>query len=270
MNPRETKQSVLDSIAARLGVRTWRAARGSTEPKAVFVEVIRRLGLAIPTSQRKPALGRAIAEAAGLDWTTEHDSTQTPSGGGDTVTLAGLQRVREAVQLLHRAAPRASAGDGRRGRGYVEEQPSTRSSPAVFERDPEAYDRSSNAHKLLQNRIAAAVERRGLVPLRWDPDKGDPPFDVAWYVRDMFVVCEVKSTTEANRVSQARLGMGQLFEYGARLAEASVAKVVLVLATELTLQEVQRRAAELARIALLAGATLESDLDALLARVREA
>jgi hypothetical protein len=47
-----------------------------------------------------PQRAQRIVEAAGLQWTEVHDSTKTPSRGGSTVTLAGLNRVLEALLLL--------------------------------------------------------------------------------------------------------------------------------------------------------------------------
>jgi hypothetical protein len=256
----ETKQDVLDSIAHLLDVPPWEVGPGSTEPKRMFTDVIERLRLAIGIRQGKPALGRAISAAAGLDWGRAEDSTHTPSGGGDTVTLAGLQRVREAVQLLLGGPRLPGRPPGVRGRAYIAEAPSTTTTVAVYERDPERYDRSSNAHKTLQGRLADLLRGRGIEPLSWNPEAGDPPFDIGWRAGPAFHCCEVKSATEENRVAQVRMGLGQLLEYGARLDALGEPSVVLALALELPVLPMQRRACERGGIRFLAGPTLEHDL----------
>lgn len=261
---KETKQDVLNAIAALIGRPRRQVANGSTEPKEAFLDVIEHLRLAIRPDQRKPALGRAIAEAAGLDWQPEHDSTLTRSGGGDTVTLAGLQRVREAAQVILRAPPTPGQVNGIQGRDYIQAAPSSTSTPAIFEIDPERYDRSSNAHTELQNRLASLLRQHGVNPLSWSPGAGDPPFDIAWRVGEVLYICEVKSATQENQRTQGRLGLGQLLEYGARAAAAGETRVVLVFAMERAILPIQRMAGELANIQFLAGPTLADDLAKLL------
>jgi len=92
-----TKQELIDEVGARLGLRGYKVGDpGSSIPKGFFVDVADRLGLALDTDLSMPELGRAIVESAGLDC----DSTHTPSGGGSTVTVTGLDRIRDAVDRL--------------------------------------------------------------------------------------------------------------------------------------------------------------------------
>jgi hypothetical protein len=95
---RRTKQDVIDSTSERLGLRSFRTSVGSSVPKDYFVAVADALGLnLIPEEMSMPEMGRAIVEAAGLVWDNQCDSTGTPSGGGSTVTLEGLERIESAV-----------------------------------------------------------------------------------------------------------------------------------------------------------------------------
>lgn len=266
MAPRELKQAVLDTIASLLGVSPRPVSRGSTESKQSLVDVVHVLKLPISTTLSKPALARAIAEHAGLDWEREHDSTQSASGGGSTITTAGLQRVREAVQLLLGAPPAPARAPGVHGKPYVTAKTDGRTDRAIFERDPEAYDRGSNAHGRLQNEIAEELAARSIAPLVSDADAGDPPFDVAWRIGPVLHVCEVKSTTESNQKHQIRLGIGQLLEYRARLEARGETEIVSILAVERAVSEVHRRACALAEVVPIARPTLCADLDSVLGR----
>lgn len=96
----EKKQDVINDITDRIGAPRMQVSNGSTEPKALFVEIVRRLDLGIPTSLSKPKLAESIATSAGIGWDATCDSRHTPSGGGSTVTIEGLRRVRSAVFRL--------------------------------------------------------------------------------------------------------------------------------------------------------------------------
>lgn len=99
---RETKQDVLDDIAVLVRRPLRFTSRGSTETKDALLDVVNALGLGVDPRSSKPKIARAIAEAAGLRWTSACDSTQSRSGGGSTVTLEGLRTVRRAVSRLVR------------------------------------------------------------------------------------------------------------------------------------------------------------------------
>jgi hypothetical protein len=97
---RETKQDVLNDIARIIGRDPYAVSIGSTELKAALTDIDEALRLGLDTDVSKPELAEAIARRAGLDWDEDCDSRHTPSGGGSTVTLLGLQRLREAVGKL--------------------------------------------------------------------------------------------------------------------------------------------------------------------------
>lgn len=97
-----TKKQIAAAITTALGVPPVRFSRGSSEPKRLFVEIVRVLNLGIDTSRRntKPRVGEAIVRAAGGDWDNSCES------GGDTVTRIGLLRLEDAtLQLLGSPTP---------------------------------------------------------------------------------------------------------------------------------------------------------------------
>jgi hypothetical protein len=92
----ESKADITTSISLLIRKAPRSLGPGSTEPKALFTDILEVLG----SELSKPQLGEAIARAAGLSWDDSCDSRVTPSGGGDTVTTKGLMRVRDAVRRL--------------------------------------------------------------------------------------------------------------------------------------------------------------------------
>ena len=70
---------------------------GSSVPSELFDALSNRFQVA-PGSM--PEVAEAVAGKAGLSWDEICDSRGTLSGGGSTVTLAGLQQLTRAVRLL--------------------------------------------------------------------------------------------------------------------------------------------------------------------------
>lgn len=94
----ESKQEVLTDIARLIGMPQRQVATGSTEPRDAFVDVLRALGSELD----KPSLAQFIALGGGQSWDETCDSRGSASGGGGTVTVQGLRRVRDAVKHLLR------------------------------------------------------------------------------------------------------------------------------------------------------------------------
>ncbi len=63
----------------------------------MFTDAARRAG--VSTEGTMPERAQRVVEAAGLNWDPTFDSRDTPSGGGSTVTLGGLERLIEALQV---------------------------------------------------------------------------------------------------------------------------------------------------------------------------
>ena len=87
------KQDLVAQIAAALGQLPPQMSTGSTEPREVFAMVNEVLGLGLDMNLTKPELARAIVESTGRPWSATSESR------GGTVTLTGLQQVREAVRF---------------------------------------------------------------------------------------------------------------------------------------------------------------------------
>lgn len=81
----------------------------------------------------------------------------------------------------------------------------------VFNVDPDAIDRGTNAHKDVQDQLADAISERGWQPL--SPSDSDPLFDIGWIAGEVAWIAEVKSITDANEERQLRLGLGQVLSY---------------------------------------------------------
>lgn len=111
-----------------------------------------------------------------------------------------------------------------------EHQTAPQDKEKVFLQNPDLIDRGTVAHKDIQNLLNDLVQSRGLAPLR--PLDGDPQFDLAWRDGSSVIVCEVKSLTAENEVSQLRLGLGQLLSYMHKLNWPGADEVRGVLAVE--------------------------------------
>lgn len=111
-----------------------------------------------------------------------------------------------------------------------ERQASPHDEALVFSRDPDLIDRGTVAHMDIQDSLADVVSSHGLAPL--SPLGDDPQFDLAWRDGPAVVVCEVKSLTAENEISQLRLGLGQVLSYLYKLNWRDVHEVRGVLAVE--------------------------------------
>lgn len=100
----DRKNEIVDRILERVGLEAVGETTGSTGRKSALIGVVDAFNLPLDAAGRKPALARAIVEGGGLEWIpgppNGHDSTLSPSGGGDTVTVAGWLQVERAVALL--------------------------------------------------------------------------------------------------------------------------------------------------------------------------
>ena len=94
-----SKESEITAIANLIGIPDPGLGVGSSVPKALFDGVCRRLGL--DASGTMPQQAQRIVTAANLPYRADFfDSRGTPSHGGSTVTLEGLQQIKTAVQIL--------------------------------------------------------------------------------------------------------------------------------------------------------------------------
>ncbi len=128
--------------------------------------------------------------------------------------------------------PRGATGGDVGGAPYrrQERQATPQDQAKVFLRNPDLIDRGTVAHMDVQDRLSDVVQSLGLAPLQ--PLGADPQFDLAWRDGASVVVCEVKSLTADNEVSQLRLGLGQVLSYLYKLDWPGVDEVRAVLVVE--------------------------------------
>jgi hypothetical protein len=93
----DSKGVALERLGRILG-QTYELGVGSSVPSRLFTDAARYVRVSADGTM--PERAERIALAAGLEWNASHDSRRTPSRGGSTVTLAGLNRVLEALVLL--------------------------------------------------------------------------------------------------------------------------------------------------------------------------
>jgi hypothetical protein len=94
----ETKNDLMAEICNLLGMPEYKTSVGSSIPRRFFSELLDYFGL--PDEGDSVQAAKALVSAGNLEWKSEFDSSDSPSGGGGTVTLTGLKAVRQAVSIL--------------------------------------------------------------------------------------------------------------------------------------------------------------------------
>lgn len=94
-----SKADEISSIARLIGIADPGIGVGSSVFKQLFDGICSRFG--IDSIGTMPEQAQRIVTAANLPYRADFfDSRGTPSGGGSTVTLEGLQQIKKAVQVL--------------------------------------------------------------------------------------------------------------------------------------------------------------------------
>jgi len=93
------KQDVLDEVCDLLGRPRAMVSTGSSLPSDVFADAARAVGVGLGSM---PEVAEAIVLKAGRRWSPSFDSRATISGGGSTVTMEGLEAMRDALRILLR------------------------------------------------------------------------------------------------------------------------------------------------------------------------
>lgn len=96
-----TKQQLLDQITDAASLRDMNNSTGSSTPSNMPQSLATRYRIDYDSM---PKTAARITRAAGLVWDSRHDSRDTPSGGGSTVTVSGLEQLLEAVRMVEEAA----------------------------------------------------------------------------------------------------------------------------------------------------------------------
>ena len=92
-----SKQQLVNEISRiALDSRQYLLSTGSSIPSVFFQDLEDRFS--IPRSGRMESKAATFCDYFGVEWTIACDSSETPSGGGGTVTKFGLEVLLTAVQ----------------------------------------------------------------------------------------------------------------------------------------------------------------------------
>lgn len=92
-----SKQSLVNEISAiALNSKKYTLSNGSSIPSNFFIDLEDRFG--IPVAKGMESKAATFCDFFGVEWTKECDSSETPSGGGGTVTKRGLEVLLVAVK----------------------------------------------------------------------------------------------------------------------------------------------------------------------------
>lgn len=91
------KQEIVNLISSMaLSNKVYKLSNGSSIPKRFFADLERRFG--IPVSKSMDSKAAMICSYYGIEWSTDCDSSESPSGGGGTVTKLGLLHLLAATK----------------------------------------------------------------------------------------------------------------------------------------------------------------------------
>ena len=92
-----SKQDIVNVISElALSQKSYPLSNGSSIPKKFFTDLEIRFG--IPVSHGMESIGATICGFFHVEWNSECDSSDSPSGGGGTVTKTGLLHILSAVR----------------------------------------------------------------------------------------------------------------------------------------------------------------------------
>jgi hypothetical protein len=92
-----SKQELVNQISMMaLNSKEYPLSNGSSIPKVFFQDLENRFS--IPASNGMESKAATFCDYFGVEWTSECDSSESPSGGGGTVTRTGLEVLLLAVK----------------------------------------------------------------------------------------------------------------------------------------------------------------------------
>ena len=218
----DNKDSVLEEIALLIGAPARKTMRGGTIPRAFLDDVAAVLD--VNAGGNKNIVFQRCVNHLGLIWQPHWDSRDSPSGGGGTITTAGLEALRDAlIDLLnHQDFSSDSLGtfsskleDSIIDYAFASEEYNHDGEFAPSEIDPDKLRDGFERHNKTQNMLA-----RHLTEYHYgvfSPGPNDPKFDLFWVGKKGAYVCEVKSITDENEESQLRKAIGQVLRYQSQL-----------------------------------------------------
>ena len=92
-----SKQELVSLISRMaLDSREYVLSTGSSIPSKFFIDLEERFS--VPSSSGMDSKAATFCDYFSIPWTSDCDSSETPSGGGGTVTRKGLEQILLAVQ----------------------------------------------------------------------------------------------------------------------------------------------------------------------------
>lgn len=198
------KEDFVQEVCELLDIPTFHVTVGSSVPSQFFNEIIEYFDL--PMGGSMPERAKRIVEKAGLDWSSDYDSTQAPSGGGGTVTAKGLDAV-------HRAVAKLLEEKSNFGKPYLQQYSDQQPVHGNININLDTFDKDAGTleHFKAQDELADWLKRQGIKPK--SPGKSDPKFDLGFEFKNSRYLVEVKSITLNNEVDQVRYAIGQIYDY---------------------------------------------------------
>ena len=137
-------------------------------------------------------------------------------------SAADIKRIIQGTTFTKTDVTAARPDDGRShriGRPYRPANANMASAVSeLWSRDPDEYDRSSNAHSWVQNELSNFLLSNGIQSLEANIPQ-EPRFDIGWWRGTALYIAEVKSTKPSNEEKQLRLGLGQVLRYCSQLRQ---------------------------------------------------
>lgn len=212
-----------------LGRPVRHVSTGSTEPREILEDIAAAIGVQ-DRRLPKPQFAEQLAHALGQVWDPSCDSRSAPSGGGSTVTLVGLQRLREGVRGWigpgARPPSHAAGDDAAAVTPDIELAPFTLVSDSNLR--PDLYEMGGNAalervfqeedegahsaHRRTLNLLASTLRAAGAEC--WE-DRASVDLVASW-VDSLSVLFEVTTIPE-DAVGPTRLAVSKVLEYAYRL-----------------------------------------------------
>lgn len=94
----ETKDDLLAEICSLLAIPSYKTTAGSSIPRRFFSDLLDYFDL--PDDGDAVTACKTIISKAKHEWNISYSSEQSPSGGGGTITLAGLKALRNSLSVL--------------------------------------------------------------------------------------------------------------------------------------------------------------------------
>lgn len=202
------KEDFVQEVCELLDIPTFHVTVGSSVPSEFFNEIIEYFDL--PMGGSMPERAKRIVEKAGLDWSSDYDSTQAPSGGGGTVTAKGLDAV-------HRAVAKLLEEKSNFGKPYLQQYSDQQPVHGNININLDTFDKDAGTleHFKAQDELADWLKRQGIKPK--SPGKSDPKFDLGFEYKKTRYLVEVKFLTVNNEFDQIRYAIGQILDYCFRM-----------------------------------------------------